>query len=81
MTHAADEDEKGLNHYEMEEGDDEELDEDQVRKEVERTHLKRMLDEDDRHIRYLQNQYLENGDLHTDKQRERKFKWVDMSSK
>lgn len=59
----------------MEEADEEEIDVDAVRNEVERHHLKRLLDDDDRDIRQLQNKYLENGDLHTDRQREKKFKW------
>ncbi|CAL8101760.1 unnamed protein product [Orchesella dallaii] len=75
-----DEDERGLNHYEMEEGDDEEFDLDVVRNQAERAHLKHLLDDDDRNIRYLQEKYLESGDLNVDRQRERRFKWLNMSA-
>ncbi|ODM95981.1 Claspin [Orchesella cincta] len=75
-----DEDERGLNHYEMEEGDDEEFDENIVKNQAERAHLKQLLDDDDRRIRFLQEKYLENGDLHLDgEDRERRFKWKNMN--
>ncbi|XP_021964456.1 claspin [Folsomia candida] len=75
---SGDEDEQGLNFYEQEDGDDEELDEDAVRTEIERAHLKHLLDKDDMEIRDLQYEFLEKGDLEDGKQRERKFRWTDV---
>jgi hypothetical protein len=75
---SGDEDERGLNYYEKEEGDEEEMDEDAVRNQVERAHLKHLLDKDDREVRFLQEEYLERGDLEDGKLRERKFRWTNM---
>ena len=36
---------------------------------------KQMLDEDIRDVRLLQEKYLEDGELHSDSKRERKFRW------
>ena len=76
-----DEDERGLNFYEQEEGDDEDLDEDDVRKQVERAHLKHLLDKDDEEIKELQTKLLERGDLGDVKKRERKFRWTNIDGK
>lgn len=73
-----DEDETGVNDYENEEADEEDIDHDVVRNQLERAHLKHLLDKDDEEIRDLQFQYLERGDLEDGKARERKFKWSDI---
>ncbi|XP_024881580.1 claspin [Temnothorax curvispinosus] len=73
---SADEDEKDLDKLEFEEADDEHLDEHEVKDQLEKIHMKQMLDEDKREVRYLKELLFEDGDLHTDGSgRERKFKW------
>lgn len=65
-----------MNHYEEMEGDADEIDEDDLKNQVEKAYLKRMHDDDDLAIRQLQNKYLENGEFHSDQQRlEKKFSW------
>lgn len=62
--------------WEMEEGDKEDIDEDEVREQVERAHLKTMLDEDQREVRLFQELFLEDGDLHAEGGgRKKQFKW------
>lgn len=73
---SADEDEKGLDKLELEEGDDEEIDENQMRDQLGKMHVRQILDDDQRDVRMLQELLFEDGDLHTDGSgRERKFKW------
>ena len=70
-----DEDERGLDKMLQEEGDLDDLDEEEVRDEVGRIHHRQVLDEDKREIRLFQEAFLEDGELHSDKARERKFRW------
>ena len=70
-----DEDERGLDKLEMEEGDLDDIDEDEDRDQVGRIHQRQLLDEDKREIRLFQEAFLEDGELHSDKTRERKFRW------
>ena len=70
-----DEDERGLDKMLQEEGDLDDLDEEEVRDEVGRIHHRQVLDEDKREIRIFQEAFLEDGELHSDKARERKFRW------
>lgn len=73
---SADEDEKGLDKLEFEEADDEHIDENEVKDQLGKIHMKQMLDEDKREVRMLKELLFEDGDLHTDGAgRERKFKW------
>lgn len=73
---SADEDEKDLDKLEFEEADDEDIDEHEVKNQLEKIHMKQMLDEDKRDVRLLKEMLFEDGDLHTDGTgRERKFKW------
>ncbi|KAL0112952.1 hypothetical protein PUN28_012300 [Cardiocondyla obscurior] len=73
---SADEDEKDLDKLEFEEADDEDIDEHKVKDQLERIHMKQILDEDKRDVRLLQELLFDDGDLHTDGNgRERKFKW------
>merc|ERR1711893_433997 len=38
-------------------------------------HQRKLLDEDKREVRLFQEAFLEDGELHSDKGRERKFRW------
>ncbi|KAG5315631.1 CLSPN protein, partial [Pseudoatta argentina] len=73
---SADEDEKNLDRLEFEEADDEHIDEHEVKDQLEKIHIKQLLDEDKRDVRLLKELLFEDGDLHSDGMgRERKFKW------
>lgn len=73
---SADEDEKDLDRLDFEEADEEHMDEDEVKNQLEKIHMKQVLDEDKREVRLLKEMLFEDGDLHTDGGgRERKFKW------
>ncbi|KAL2729052.1 claspin-like [Vespula squamosa] len=73
---SADEDEKDLDKLELEEGDEDEIDENKVRNQLEKIHMRQILDQDQREVRMLQELLFEDGDLHTEGNgRERKFKW------
>ena len=74
-----DEDERGLDKLMLEEGDmDEECaDEDKLRDQVGRLHQRAVLDDDQREIRLFQEAFLEDGELHSDNTRTRKFRWKD----
>ncbi|XP_011684504.1 PREDICTED: claspin-like [Wasmannia auropunctata] len=73
---SADEDEKDLDKLEFEEADDEHIDEHEMKNQLEKIHMKQILDEDKREVKLLKELLFEDGDLHTDGMgRERKFKW------
>ncbi|XP_012272357.1 claspin [Orussus abietinus] len=73
---SADEDEKGLDKFEFEEADAEEIDENQMRDQLGRIHMKQVLDEDQRDVRLLKELLFEDGELFSEGGgRERKFKW------
>ena len=74
-----DEDERGLDRLMLEEGDmDEECaDEDKIRDQLGRLHQRAILDEDQREVRLFQEAFLEDGELHSDNARARKFRWKD----
>ena len=74
-----DEDERGLNRLMLEEGDmDEECaDEDELRDQVGKLHHRALLDQDQREVRLFQEAFLEDGELHSDNARTRKFRWKD----
>ena len=71
-----DEDERGLDKFEMEAGDLDEIDEDMERDKLGRIHQKLALDEDQASMKLFQDRFLEDGDLHTDYKRQRQFKWA-----
>ncbi|GAB1601383.1 hypothetical protein Ahia01_000416600 [Argonauta hians] len=61
---------------EEEEGDKEKLDNDELRNQVGRVHLKKMIDEDKREVMKLQEMYLPDGDLYSEGAgRKRQFRW------
>ncbi|XP_018573516.1 claspin-like [Anoplophora glabripennis] len=76
---SADEDEKDLDTMEFEQGDDEKFDEKQIRTDLEKIHMRRMLDDDTREVKLLQEMLLEDGELHGTG-RERQFKWKNIDS-
>lgn len=77
-----DEDEKGLDRLEAEEGDAEDIDEDKVRNELDRIRMKQVLDEDQRDVRMLQEILFDDGDLHSEGGgRQRKFRWKNIGNK
>ncbi|CAB0040471.1 unnamed protein product [Trichogramma brassicae] len=77
---SADEDENELDEMEVNEADAEDIDEAQVKDQLEKMHMKQVLDEDQREVRLLQELLFEDGDLHSDgKGRERKFKWKNIA--
>merc|ERR1712029_145490 len=70
-----DEEKRGLDKLLAEEGDLDDIDADVVRDEVGRIHHRQQLDEDKREIRLFQEAFLEDGELHSDNTRNRKFRW------
>lgn len=73
---SADEDEQGMDKLEFEEADAEEIDEDKMKEQLDRVHMKQVMDEDQREVRMLQELLFDDGDLHSEGAgRERKFKW------
>ena len=78
---SADEDERGLDRLMQEEGDLDDIDEDDVRDEVGRLHHRAVLDQDKREIRLFQEAFLEDGELHSDNTRQRKFRWKNIGRK
>ncbi|KAJ1528505.1 hypothetical protein ONE63_006912 [Megalurothrips usitatus] len=76
-----DEDEKGLDQLEMNEADKEDIDQDLVREQLVKNHMQKMLDEDRRDVRILQEMLLEDGELHSENGgRERQFRWRNVDS-
>ncbi|XP_066138261.1 claspin-like [Euwallacea fornicatus] len=69
-----DEDEKGLDELEFELGDADNLDEKKIKSDLEKIHLRRMLDDDTREVKLLQELLLEDGEMHG-AGRQRQFKW------
>jgi len=70
-----DEDERGLDRLEMEEGDLDDIDDEAEAAKVGRIHQKVLLDEDQAALKLFQERFLEDGDLHTDIKRQKQFKW------
>ncbi|XP_060536035.1 claspin [Cylas formicarius] len=73
-----DEDEQDLDRLEFEEGDMEKFDEDTVRENLEKIHMRRLLDDDTREVKILQELLLEDGELHGTG-RQRQFKWKNVN--
>lgn len=78
---SGDEDERGLDRLEIEEGDLDDLDDEEVRDEVGKIHQRRLLVEDQREVRLFQEAFLEDGELHSDQTRQRQFKWRNIGRK
>ncbi|KFP82977.1 Claspin, partial [Acanthisitta chloris] len=72
-----------LNEYEEEKIDEELPSEEELGNQIQRFHMKAMLDHDKRQLRLFQEQYLPDGDLHSDGPgRTRRFRWknIDFAS-
>lgn len=76
---SADEDENNLDNLELEDGDDEEIDETQMKDQLGKLHMKQILDEDQKEVRMLKELLFEEGDLFSESARERKFKWKNIN--
>ncbi|KAH1014426.1 claspin isoform X1 [Dendroctonus ponderosae] len=75
-----DEDEKDMDKLEFELGDTETFDEEQVKSDLEKIHMRRMLDDDTREVKLLQELLLEDGEMHgTGRQRQFKWKNIDLA--
>jgi len=61
---------------EMEAGDADNYDDDELRDQVGRAHMKAEMDADRKRVRLLQEMYLEDGDLHSTEGRQRSFRWA-----
>ncbi len=73
---SGDEREDEVDDWEEEEGDKEDIDENEVREQIGRAHMKTLLDQDQRDVRLFQELFLEDGDLHSDGGgRQRQFRW------
>ncbi|XP_067647784.1 claspin isoform X2 [Eurosta solidaginis] len=71
---SADEDEKNLDQYDIELGDEDEFDKEEVREQLEKIHARKMLDEDIRQVNKLQEILFEDEEDESAK-RQRKFRW------
>ncbi|KAI4467903.1 claspin [Holotrichia oblita] len=76
---SADEDERGLDELELEDGDNEKLDEEQVKRDLERIHMRRVLDDDNHEVKILQELLLDDGEMYGNG-RERQFRWKNIDS-
>ncbi|XKL62416.1 hypothetical protein PGB90_002249 [Kerria lacca] len=70
-----DEVENDLDEFEKEAGDDDDIDQVKLKEELGKIHMRHILDDDQKDVRMLQEMLLEDGELHSDGKRERKFKW------
>ncbi|XP_050353834.1 claspin [Nymphalis io] len=71
---SGDEDERGLDRMEREEGDDDKFHQGQLQRQLGQIHMREVLDQDKREVRLLQELLFEDGDL-GDGHRQRKFRW------
>ncbi|KXJ68273.1 hypothetical protein RP20_CCG004620 [Aedes albopictus] len=71
---SADEDEKDLDRYDMELGDEEKFDQDKLQEELERIHMRRMLEQDKKEVKTLQDMFFEDEEK-DGVGRERQFRW------
>uniref|UniRef100_A0A1I8NTF8 Claspin n=1 Tax=Stomoxys calcitrans TaxID=35570 RepID=A0A1I8NTF8_STOCA len=71
---SADEDERNLDKYDIELGDEDEFDKEKIRSELEQIHARKMLDEDMREVRKIQEMLFEDEEK-DGVGRQRQFKW------
>ncbi|XP_065091080.1 claspin [Ochlerotatus camptorhynchus] len=71
---SADEDEKDLDRYDIELGDEEEFDQGKLQHELEKIHLRRMLEQDKKEVKSLQDIFFEDEEK-DGVGRERQFRW------
>ncbi|XP_011496526.1 PREDICTED: claspin [Ceratosolen solmsi marchali] len=78
---SADEDEQDMDKFEYEEGDMEKIDENKMKKLLDKIHIKQIMDRDQREVKILQEFLFDDGDLHNDGiSRERRFKWKNIDN-
>uniref|UniRef100_A0A2S2QI87 Claspin n=1 Tax=Sipha flava TaxID=143950 RepID=A0A2S2QI87_9HEMI len=66
-----------IDKLEEEEGDKDKLDEDVVKDGLDKIYMRQLLDDDQQQVSALKEMLLEDGELHTDSGRKRKFQWED----
>ncbi|XP_055617131.1 claspin [Toxorhynchites rutilus septentrionalis] len=71
---SADEDEKDLDRYDIELGDEEKFDQGQLQQELERIHMRRLLEQDKKEVKTLQDMFFEDEEK-DGVGRERQFRW------
>lgn len=71
---SADEDEKGLDQYDADLADEEQFDQDQLREEIGRIHARKVMDEDIKNVKKIQ-EFLFEDEENDGIGRERKFRW------
>ncbi|XP_062535830.1 claspin [Armigeres subalbatus] len=71
---SADEDEKDLDRYDIELGDEEKFDQNKLQEELERIHMRRILEQDKKEVKTLQDMFFEDEEK-DGVGRERQFKW------
>lgn len=76
---SADEDEKELNKYDIELGDEDHFDQDQLQQQVGRIHARKMLDDDLKRVKKIEDLLFENEE-DDGVGRERKFRWKNQKS-
>ncbi|XP_065168149.1 claspin-like [Atheta coriaria] len=70
-----DEDERHLDVMELEEGDKEQFDETELRNDLEKIHMRRILDEDKKDLKVLQELYMDEDEELKGAGRQRQFRW------
>ncbi|XP_073837927.1 claspin [Musca autumnalis] len=76
---SADEDEKNMDKYDIELGDEDEFDREKLRSELEQIHARKMLDDDLREVRKIQDMLFEDEEK-DGVGRQRQFKWKNAES-
>ncbi|XP_075161029.1 claspin [Haematobia irritans] len=76
---SADEDERNLDKYDIELGDEDEFDKEKIRSELEQIHARKMLDEDLREVRKIQDMLFEDEEK-DGVGRQRQFRWKNAES-
>ncbi|KAJ6638406.1 Claspin, partial [Pseudolycoriella hygida] len=76
---SADEDERNLDKFEMELGDEDEFDQNQLVSELDRIHRRRMLDQDAREVKIIKDTHFEDEE-ESGLGRQRQYKWKHMEN-
>lgn len=76
---SADEDEKDLDRYDIELGDEEKFDQDQLQQDLGRIHMRRVLEQDKKDVKVLQDMFFEDEEK-DGVGRERQFRWKNVET-
>uniref|UniRef100_A0A8D8HVP7 Claspin n=1 Tax=Culex pipiens TaxID=7175 RepID=A0A8D8HVP7_CULPI len=76
---SADEDEKDLDRYDVEVGDEEQFDQDQLQQDLGRIHARRLLEQDKKEVKNLQDMFFEDEEK-DGVGRERQFRWKNVET-